>query len=185
MVALDFMENLIDQNRASNAHFGNIDFRWGMWVLAQGDSCAGGLGGVAGGRLEQLAVDGQAPWPLLFWRLEGLSACTVPLCLAADTIAETQTFLTAAASRLPARLPSACPAPPAVPLCPLCRCGDAMELSLPEGSCDVAFSNWLLMYLGDAEVAQLARNMLGWVRASVCRSGCRSANAGCGNAAGL
>jgi hypothetical protein len=39
-----------------------------------------------------------------------------------------------------------------------------MELSLPEGSCDVAFSNWLLMYLGDAEVAQLARNMLGWVR---------------------
>ena len=39
-----------------------------------------------------------------------------------------------------------------------------MELFLPEGSCDVAFSNWLLMYLGDAEVAQLARNMLGWVR---------------------
>ena len=28
VVALDFMENLIDQNRASNAHFGNIDFRW-------------------------------------------------------------------------------------------------------------------------------------------------------------
>ena len=46
----------------------------------------------------------------------------------------------------------------------LCRCGDAMELSLPAGSCDVAFSNWLLMYLGDAEVQQLARNMLSWVR---------------------
>ncbi len=42
-----------------------------------------------------------------------------------------------------------------------------MELSLPAGSCDVAFSNWLLMYLGDAEVQQLARNMLSWVRAAV------------------
>jgi hypothetical protein len=52
VVALDFMENLIDQNRASNAHFGNIDFRWGMQVLAKGESCAGGLGGVAGGCLE-------------------------------------------------------------------------------------------------------------------------------------
>ncbi|KAI3432717.1 hypothetical protein D9Q98_004260 [Chlorella vulgaris] len=69
VVALDFMENLIDQNRASNAHYGNIDF----------------------------------------------------------------------------------------------RCGDAMELSLADGSCDLAFSNWLLMYLGDAEVQQLARNMLNWV----------------------
>ena len=38
-----------------------------------------------------------------------------------------------------------------------------MELSLPEGSCDVAFSNWLLMYLGDVEVQQLAQNMLSWV----------------------
>lgn len=69
VVALDFMENLIEQNRASNGKYGNIDF----------------------------------------------------------------------------------------------RCGDAMELSLPAGSCDVAFSNWLLMYLGDAEVQQLARNMLSWV----------------------
>ncbi|PSC74355.1 phosphoethanolamine N-methyltransferase 1-like [Micractinium conductrix] len=69
VVALDFMENLIDQNRTSNAHYGNIDF----------------------------------------------------------------------------------------------RCGDAMELALPADSCDVAFSNWLLMYLGDAEVQQLALNMLGWV----------------------
>ena len=40
-----------------------------------------------------------------------------------------------------------------------------MELALPEGCADVAFSNWLLMYLGDSEVQQLARNMLGWVRA--------------------
>ena len=51
-----------------------------------------------------------------------------------------------------------------VAACYPCRCGDAMELSLPAGSCDVAFSNWLLMYLGDAEVQQLARNMLSWVR---------------------
>ena len=48
-------------------------------------------------------------------------------------------------------------------LCLSRRCGDAMELSLPEGSCDVAFSNWLLMYLGDVEVQQLAQNMLSWV----------------------
>ena len=56
-----------------------------------------------------------------------------------------------------------------------------MELSLPEGSCDVAFSNWLLMYLGDAEVAQLARNMLGWVRAwqTVATAGCCGLLHGC------
>ncbi|KAL4421015.1 hypothetical protein ABPG77_008852 [Micractinium sp. CCAP 211/92] len=70
VVALDFMENLIEQNRVANGHHGNIDF----------------------------------------------------------------------------------------------RCGDAMELTLPSDSCDVAFSNWLLMYLGDSEVQQLARNMLNWVK---------------------
>lgn len=34
VVALDFMENLIDQNRASNAHYGNIDFRHGLLSVA-------------------------------------------------------------------------------------------------------------------------------------------------------
>lgn len=40
---------------------------------------------------------------------------------------------------------------------------DVTELDLPAGSFDVVFSNWLLMYLGDAEVLQLARNALSWV----------------------
>eukprot|EP00877_Chromochloris_zofingiensis_P011556 jgi/Chrzof1/6654/Cz19g04140.t1 len=40
---------------------------------------------------------------------------------------------------------------------------DVTELDLPAGSFDVVFSNWLLMYLGDAEVLQLARNALSWL----------------------
>lgn len=41
--------------------------------------------------------------------------------------------------------------------------GDATELQLPAGSVDVLFSNWLLMYLGDAEVSSLAARALSWV----------------------
>ena len=69
VIALDFMQNLIDQNKISNGHLGNIDF----------------------------------------------------------------------------------------------RCGDATQLSLPPASADVVFSNWLLMYLSDAEVEKLAQNMLTWL----------------------
>lgn len=69
VIALDFMQNLIDQNKASNDHLGNIDF----------------------------------------------------------------------------------------------RCGDATQLSLPKASADIIFSNWLLMYLSDAEVKSLAHNMLTWL----------------------
>jgi phosphoethanolamine N-methyltransferase len=43
------------------------------------------------------------------------------------------------------------------------RCGDATELAIEKGSFDVVFSNWLLMYLADEEVAKLASDMLGWV----------------------
>jgi len=43
------------------------------------------------------------------------------------------------------------------------RVGDVTELDLPEGSCDVIFTNWLLMYLGDKEVQDLANSMLRWV----------------------
>jgi len=32
------------------------------------------------------------------------------------------------------------------------------------GSYDVVFSNWLLMYLSDGEVQQLAAKILSWVR---------------------
>ena len=41
--------------------------------------------------------------------------------------------------------------------------GDALELDVAPGSADVVFSNWLLMYLGDAEVAKLAADTLSWV----------------------
>lgn len=43
------------------------------------------------------------------------------------------------------------------------RCGDATELVLPPASVDVLFSNWLLMYLNDGEVAKLAADALAWV----------------------
>ena len=43
------------------------------------------------------------------------------------------------------------------------ECGDATEMALPPNSVDVLFSNWLLMYLGDAEVAKLATDALTWV----------------------
>ncbi len=42
---------------------------------------------------------------------------------------------------------------------------DATELELPAASFDVVFSNWLLMYLSDAEVTKLAADALCWVRA--------------------
>lgn len=40
---------------------------------------------------------------------------------------------------------------------------DATEMEMPAGSVDVIFSNWLLMYLSDAEVARLATDALRWV----------------------
>jgi phosphoethanolamine N-methyltransferase len=43
------------------------------------------------------------------------------------------------------------------------HCGDATELDLPPASADVVFSNWLLMYLSDAEVFALAEKMLTWL----------------------
>ena len=51
---------------------------------------------------------------------------------------------------------------------------DATELELPAASFDVVFSNWLLMYLSDAEVTKLAADALCWVRAQPC-SPCRHA----------
>jgi phosphoethanolamine N-methyltransferase len=69
VIALDFMQNLIDQNKANNGHMGNIEF----------------------------------------------------------------------------------------------RCGDATQLELGEKSADIIFSNWLLMYLSDAEIKNLAQKMLRWL----------------------
>lgn len=44
------------------------------------------------------------------------------------------------------------------------QAADVCELSIPAQSYDVVFSNWLLMYLSDAEVDLLAQRMLSWVR---------------------
>lgn len=44
------------------------------------------------------------------------------------------------------------------------RAADATELELPAAGFDVVFSNWLLMYLSDAEVSKLASDALRWVR---------------------
>lgn len=44
---------------------------------------------------------------------------------------------------------------------------DATEMQLPADSCDVVFSNWLLMYLNDAEVTKLATDAILWVRTAL------------------
>lgn len=44
---------------------------------------------------------------------------------------------------------------------------DATQMQLPPDSADVVFSNWLLMYLNDAEVSKLAADSILWVRAPV------------------
>jgi phosphoethanolamine N-methyltransferase len=41
---------------------------------------------------------------------------------------------------------------------------DVTCLQLPPASYDVVFTNWLLMYLSDEEVEDLAQRMLTWVR---------------------
>lgn len=42
--------------------------------------------------------------------------------------------------------------------------GDVMKLELPERGVDVVFSNWLYMYLNDAECLKLFGKILGWLR---------------------
>jgi phosphoethanolamine N-methyltransferase len=44
------------------------------------------------------------------------------------------------------------------------RQADATQLALPVNSFDVVFSNWLLMYLDNEEVAKLAADSLRWVK---------------------
>ena len=43
------------------------------------------------------------------------------------------------------------------------RQADATTLRLQPGSLDVVFSNWLLMYLSDEEVGNMAAESLRWV----------------------
>eukprot|EP00117_Sycon_ciliatum_P013850 scpid88188/ scgid14351/ Phosphoethanolamine N-methyltransferase len=45
-------------------------------------------------------------------------------------------------------------------------CGDVMKLDWEENTYDIIFSNWLLMYLNDAEVLGLAEKMLRWTKPS-------------------
>ena len=47
-------------------------------------------------------------------------------------------------------------------------CGDVTELELDPAATDLLFSNWLMMYLSDAEVARLAANSLRWVAEGGC-----------------
>ncbi|CAK9219100.1 unnamed protein product [Sphagnum jensenii] len=46
------------------------------------------------------------------------------------------------------------------------KCADvtALDLKIPEASADIVFSNWLLMYLSDHEVEDLARNTIRWLK---------------------
>ncbi|XP_051115909.1 phosphomethylethanolamine N-methyltransferase-like [Andrographis paniculata] len=46
----------------------------------------------------------------------------------------------------------------------LCADAASSELDFPEGSLDLIFSNWLLMYLADNEVEDLAERMLKWLK---------------------
>ncbi|KAK7320175.1 hypothetical protein RJT34_04910 [Clitoria ternatea] len=46
----------------------------------------------------------------------------------------------------------------------LCADVTSPNLHVPEGSVDVIFSNWLLMYLSDNEVENLAEKMIKWVK---------------------
>jgi phosphoethanolamine N-methyltransferase len=43
-------------------------------------------------------------------------------------------------------------------------CEDALKLTFPANSFDIVFSNWLLMYLTDAEVQALASRCLNWLK---------------------
>jgi phosphoethanolamine N-methyltransferase len=43
------------------------------------------------------------------------------------------------------------------------RVADVTQLTLTPGSYDVVFSNWLLMYLSDEEVYNLACAAISWV----------------------
>ena len=43
-------------------------------------------------------------------------------------------------------------------------CEDALKLSFPPNSFDIVFSNWLLMYLTDEEVQNLATRCLNWLK---------------------
>ncbi|KAJ7376646.1 hypothetical protein OS493_033528 [Desmophyllum pertusum] len=43
-------------------------------------------------------------------------------------------------------------------------CADVTKLDRPQGSYDVIFSNWLLMYLSDEELEKLALKMLQWLK---------------------
>lgn len=43
------------------------------------------------------------------------------------------------------------------------KAADACELQAEPGSFDIVFTNWLLMYLGNDEVAKLMHNMLTWL----------------------
>lgn len=44
------------------------------------------------------------------------------------------------------------------------KCADVTKLDFPAGSFDLVFSNWLFMYLSDAETSSVFRKVLGWLK---------------------
>lgn len=44
------------------------------------------------------------------------------------------------------------------------HCADVTKLDLPDNAYDIVFSNWLMMYLADAEVQNLIKKELSWLR---------------------
>merc|ERR1712187_1105657 len=44
------------------------------------------------------------------------------------------------------------------------RCQDVKTFVLPKESCDVVFSNWLLMYLSNGDVALVLSRIMQWLR---------------------
>lgn len=53
-------------------------------------------------------------------------------------------------------------------ICFMCADVTSPELTFGEGSIDLLFSNWLLMYLSDNEVQKLAEKMIKWLKVGGC-----------------
>jgi phosphoethanolamine N-methyltransferase len=122
VLAVDFMEHLIDENRARNGACGNVS-----WLAADATTMVG-----TPSYRQAPHVNFTDAWFLtllasVISRFEILHVC----CDSALRILSRWALL---------------------------------SQELPADSQDIVFSNWLLMYLSDAEVAKLAADALHWVR---------------------
>lgn len=98
-------------------------------------------------------------WPSLFFASLQVATCHVPQKVIALFACPLQFLIDSNVSSLPADYS----------LVDLCReniehqVADATCMDLDDGSYDIVFSNWLLMYLDDFEVSNLAHDALAWV----------------------